>query len=84
MQPKWLTKAKETYTYHRSQLLTRDKWRASDTAKSLRRSLGSISEDLLIARWCKTHESELEKIEFACDALAFIRKKAKEQDLDEI
>jgi len=83
-QPKWLEKAKETYRFHRSKLLAHDKWNTSQTAKSLRRSIGSICEDLLIARWCRTHEKQLEKFKYAYEALEFIREKQKEQDLAEI
>src|SRR5260370_35020697 len=82
--PHWLEKAKETFKYHRSQLLSHNKWTIAMTSKALRRSFGSVAEDLLIAKWCKTHERELEKIEFACDVLAWIRKKKKEMDTDEI
>lgn len=82
--PKFLEKAKETYAYHRSKLLSNDGWTISQTAKSLRRSLGSISEDLLIARWCRTHEKQLEKLKYAYEALEFIREKQKEQELEKI
>jgi len=84
MSPKWIEKAKETYKFHRSKLLSEDKWTAAMTAKSLRRSLGGVSEDLLICRWCKTHEKQLEKFKYAYEALEFIREKQRELDLDEI
>lgn len=83
-QSKWLTKAKETYRYHREKLLSNDKWTTVNTAKALRRSLGSISEDLLIARWCRTHESQLQRFKYAYEALEFIREKQKERELEEI
>ena len=83
-QPKWLEKARETYKFHRSKLLSNDRWTIAKTAKSLRRSLGSISEDLMIARWIRTNEKQLEKFEHAYQALEFIRDKQREQDLDEI
>ena len=85
LKPTWIERAKATRRFHRDKIQTSEKkWRVADTAKSLRRSSGSISEDLLIAKWCKTHEKELEQLENACDALAFIRKKEMEQDLEEI
>lgn len=83
-QPKFITKAKETYAYHRSKLVSEDKWTAVQTAKALRRSIGSVSEDLLIARWCRTHENQLEKLLFTYEALDFIREKQKEQKKEEI
>lgn len=82
--PKYITKAKETYNYHRSKLLANDKWTTVQTAKALRRSIGGVSEDLIIARWCRTHEKELEKFKYAYEALDFIRRKQKEQEVAEI
>lgn len=84
MSEKWLERAKETYKVHRSNLITHDKWTIAQTAYSLRRALGSISEDLLIIRWYKTHEKQIEKLEHAYQALTFIRDKQREQDLEEI
>lgn len=83
-QPKYIEKARETYKFHRSKLLSNDKWTTVQTAKALRRSIGSISEDLLIARWLKTHEKQLEKFKYAYEALEWIREKIKEQDLSEL
>lgn len=84
IQPKFLSRAKETYKFHRSKLLSEDGWAIADTAKSLRRSSGSISEDLIIAKWCKTHETQIEKFEHAYQALKFIREKQKEHTWSEI
>ena len=81
-EPKWLKKAKETLAYHRSQrLIHNKKWTMTDSARVLRRSLGSICEDLLIAKWSKTHD--LEQFEYAFEALNFIRMKKKEMELDD-
>jgi hypothetical protein len=83
-QPKWLVRAKETYKFHRSRLISTDDWTVAKTARTLRRSLGSVSEDLLIARWCKTHEKVLEEFLYSYEALKFIRKKQKELEIAEI
>ena len=83
-QPKWLERAIATYSFHRSKLLDNDKWSLTQTAKILRRSTGSVSEDLLIARNLKNYPTELEKLDHAYQALEFIRGKQKEQDLEEI
>lgn len=80
-QPKWLERAKQTYRFHRSKLLSAKNWTLTDTARALKRSLGPISEDLLIARWCRTHEKQLERFEYAKDALEFIKNKKKEQEI---
>ena len=83
-QPKWLERAKETYNFHRSKLISTDDWILEKTARALRRSRGSVANDIVIARWCKTHEKEIERFEFAYQALEFIQKKQREQELQEI
>ena len=83
-QPKWLERAKETYKFHRSKLISHDKWSLAKTAKSLRRSLGSVSEDIMLAKWCRTHEKQLEQFEHTYQALQFIREKQAELDTVEI
>ena len=82
--PKFLEKAKETYAFHRSKLLSNDKWSTTQTAKCLRRSIGSISEDLLIARASRDFEVELSKMKYAYEALEWIREKAKEREREEV
>lgn len=83
-QSQCLERAKETYRFHRHKVLANEKWTIAQTAKSLKRSLGSIAEDLLIARWCKTHEKQLEQFDHTFQVLNFIRQKQKEQDTAEI
>jgi hypothetical protein len=82
-EPDWLKKARETAEYHRRQRLLNGtkKWTLSQTAKTLRRSVGSISEDLLITRESKVYD--LEKFECQYEALDFIRLKKKERELEE-
>lgn len=85
-QPKqtWLERAKDTYKFHREKLTSHDNWTITKTSKSLKRSLGSVAEDLLIARWVKTHEKDLERFDYAYEAIAFIRKKEKEIEKEEL
>lgn len=80
----WIVRAEETRRFHLSKRKESPKWLIHDTAKALRRSLGSICEDLLIASWLKTHRTELEKFDYAKDALEFIRNKKIELELDEV
>ncbi len=78
----WLEQAKKTAEYHRNQKLSNGKkWTLAMTAKSLRRSLGSICEDILISKWSKTHN--LRQFEYQYEALLFIRMKKKEMELEE-
>lgn len=80
----WLQRAKETYNFHIRNKADNEDWTLKDTAKRLRRSIGSISEDLLIASWYKSNRKQLEKFEYCYEALAFIRKKEKEQEYEEL
>lgn len=80
----WLERAKETHRFHCQKKKENKKWRIQDTAKFLKRSLGSISEDLLIASWLKTHKSKIEHFDYAYEALAFIREKENDMLLDEV
>lgn len=81
-QPQWLLRAKETHSFHRTHLISDKRWTLQKTAKSLKRSLGSICEDILLSKWTKTHEKQLEKFEYAYEALEFIRKRQRELDLE--
>jgi hypothetical protein len=81
-EPEWLTRAKQTAEFHRQhKLFSATKWRIKDTIQKLGRSEGSVVEDLMIAKWAKMYD--LEKFEFACEALSFIRMKKKELELSE-
>ena len=83
-EPRYLLKAKETYRFHREKLVENATWRVQQTAKLLRRSMGSVSEDLQIARFCKNHEKELMKLKYAYEALEFMRRKQKEEDMSDL
>lgn len=71
----WIRRARETHDSHVSLLKRNEGWRIKDTAKLLKRSIGSIAEDLLIYEWLKTHEKEIMRCEYAHEAIAWIREK---------
>jgi hypothetical protein len=81
---KYLERAKETYKFHRSKLVLDNGWNISKTAKALRRSIGSISEDLMIIKFYKDHEKELDKFDYAYEALEYIRKAQRAGELEGI
>lgn len=83
MKVNWLERAKETHRFH-SRKKRGGKWRIQDTAKALKRSLGSICEDLLIASWYKTHPDKIERFDYAKDALDWIRNKESELELGDL
>lgn len=73
----WWERAQATARYHANRMKANPSHTLTDTANELRRSLGSISEDILIAAWLITHERHLKEFKYAKDALAFIREKKK-------
>ncbi len=73
----WLEKAEEVFRFHRSKLLAHEKWMVLDTANALERSIGSVSEDLKIARWYRTHKEKIESFEYAKEALKWIKEEEK-------
>lgn len=80
----WIERALDTHKFHIKKMREDEKWRLSNTSKALNRSLGSICEDLLIASWYKTHKVQLEKFEYAKEALEFIRERQKQMQIEEI
>lgn len=80
----WLEKAISTHKIHVANLKNQGKdWTLQKTAKALNRSLGSVCEDIMIAKWYKTHSSKLERLNSAREALEFIREKKDEMDLED-
>jgi hypothetical protein len=81
----WIDRAVDVHNFHAQQVKSESSWTIHKTAKALSRSLGSVSQDLLLASWLKTHEKVLRRFSNAKDALEFIRMKKKEmktQDLE--
>ena len=77
----WLKRAVEMNKFHISQLKIDPSWTVKQTADALNRSIGSVSQDLLIAQWCKTHEKQLSRCSSMRSALDFIHQKQREQKL---
>lgn len=77
-QPKlrWHIRAKNTAEIHSQYLRDaygNDKtWSITNTAAELNRSFGSVSEDLLLASWLKSHP-QIERFKTAGEALGYIR-----------
>lgn len=80
----WLSRSIITYNFHASQLKEKPKWTIRDTAKALKRSLGSVSEDMQLASWAKSHRPQMERFETAKEALEFIRDRKRRLLEDEI
>ena len=81
----WIDRAVEIHNFHVGQVRAESSWTIQKTARVLNRSLGSVSQDLLLASWLKTHEKVIRRFTCAKDALDFIRTKKKEmktQDLE--
>ncbi len=80
----WFDRAIEIRQFHITKLKDNASWTVEKTAIELNRSIGSVSQDLLIATWAKTHEKQLRRCTSMRDALSFIKDKKKAQMLDEI
>lgn len=85
--PEWLDRVKKTYYFHINQLKDNRKHTIADTAKLLKRAIGPVSEELKVASWLRTHESQLFKFEYIKDAIEWIRSQKhkhiyEENDLD--
>jgi len=80
----WISKCIDIHNFHVSQLKTEANWTVEKTARVLCRSVGSVSQDLLLASWFKTHEKQLRRFSNAKDALEFVRNKKKEMSRQEL
>lgn len=79
----WLDRAIEVHKFHIAQCKSESNWTVQKTADVLNRSIGSVSQDLLLASWSKTHEKQLKRCSSMRDALAFVRLKEREMRLGE-
>jgi hypothetical protein len=79
----WLDRAIEVNKFHIAQCKEEPKWTIQKTADTLNRSFGSVSQDLLLASWSRTHEKQLRRCDSMRDALAFVHLKEREMKLGE-
>ena len=80
----WIERAVDIHRFHVQQLKDEPKWTVEKTASALNRSIGSVSQDLLLASWLKTHEKQLRRCSSMRDALAWIRVRQRELRVEEI
>lgn len=73
----WAVRVLETEKFHKSKCGTDPTQTIKDTARELKRSYGSVNEDLQLASWLKSYPklADTKRIQ---DALAWIRDKKKE------
>lgn len=80
----WIDTCVDVHNFHVSQVKDEPSWTIEKTAKILNRSVGAVSQCLLLASWFKTHERQLKKFRSAKDALEFIRNKKREMKIQEV
>lgn len=80
----WVSRCVEIYNFHVSQLKDESHWTIDKTAKALGRSIGSVSQDLTLASWLKTHEKQLRRFKNAKDALEYVKSKKREMNTTEL
>ena len=71
--PEWLDRVKKTYYFHVSKLKENPKHTIAATAKELKRPIGPVSEELKVASWLRTHETQLYKFDYLHEAIEWIR-----------
>lgn len=74
----WIDRAVDTHNYHVRHRREDENWGIVQTARSLKRSTGSVCQDLQIASFMKTHEKEIRRCQYRKDALEFIKDKLDE------
>jgi hypothetical protein len=79
MEPKitWQERVRDTEKHHKELIRNNPKHTIRDTAVLMKRSVGSITEDLMLANWLKTHPS-IQKLPTMLKALEFVRAKKQE------
>lgn len=86
IQPKlsWQLRVRQVNNFHLDHLKVDPKWRIEDTARELNRSIGRVSEDLMLAEWIRVdkHRVQLEKMKYINDALLYVRKMKRMRILD--
>jgi len=80
----WIDRALDIHRFHIQQLKDEPKWTVERTANALNRSTGSVSEDLLLTNWLRTHEKQLRRCSSRRDALAWIRVRQREMRIEEV
>lgn len=80
----WLDRAVNIYNYHIGMCKQEKSWTIEKTAQSLNRSVGSVSQDITVASWVKTHEKQLRRFHSLSDALEWIKEKKREMKNQEI
>lgn len=78
----WIDKAIDIHNFHVKQCKDEPKWTIEKTAEALNRSIGSVSQDLLLASWLRTHEKQMKRCSSMKDALAWIKIKQREMRLE--
>jgi hypothetical protein len=81
VKPTWIERAIQIKAWHVQQCRDDENWTIAKTANALNRSIGSISQDLLIASWLKTHEKQIRRCSSLRDALAYVRSMQREMEL---
>lgn len=80
----WIDRAVDIRRFHIQQLKDESHWTVEKTARLLNRSIGSVSQDLLLASWLKTHEKQIRRCSSLRDALSWIHARQKEMQLEEL
>lgn len=76
----WLDRAVQIHNFHVANQKEEPKWTLEKTAEALNMSTGSVSQNLTIARWVRTHEKQLRRFRSMRDGLNYIKNKQTEMN----
>lgn len=69
----WVDRCIAVHNFHVERLRIDSEWTMRNTANELDRSLGSVSQDIKIAKWLKTHENKIRSFRRISYALEWIK-----------
>jgi hypothetical protein len=70
----WQERVQKVYKYHQAKVKENKKWTIRDTANSLKRSIGSVSQDVNLYYYLRAY-SQLETIPTYVQAVEWMRNK---------
>ena len=74
----WTEKVIAVYNFHVERLRVDKSWTLQNTADELGRSLGTISQYIMLAHWLRTHENKLRSFKSSTAAIEWVKDKKRE------
>ncbi len=75
----WLQQCINIHNFHVEHIKLNEDWTYRDTAKELKRSVGSVSQAIKVSRWFRTHPNKIATFQDLKSCLEWIREKDMER-----